>query len=147
MKKGYTLIELITALALCSLVAVSMISLLLRYNSNFKLESKRIQNHFYAEEALLFIDNTIKSCKQVNVTESYIELYYENSSIKKVIGQNLHGDVVITHVENGVNSTTNNVLNNIASFTVSKKENTIYVSITVNTGERFSRCIGIKLIS
>jgi prepilin-type N-terminal cleavage/methylation domain-containing protein len=147
MKKGYTLIELITALALCSLAAVSMISLLLRYNSNYKHESKRIQNHFYAEEALLFIDNTIKTSKQINVTASYIELYYEDSSIKKVIGQNSQGDIVITHVENGVSSTTNNVLNNISNFTINKKENTIYISITVNTGERFSRCIGIKLIS
>lgn len=145
MKKGYTLIEIVLALGLCSLVAVSMISLLLRYNSNYNLQVKKTENHFYAEEALSYIENILKNCKNVSVINNHIEISYENTNINKVIGLNDSGDIFITHLEYGVNSSTNNILNNISSFNVFLKENTIYLSITMSYGERYERCIGIIL--
>lgn len=147
MKRGYTLLELVISLGLCGLIVTAMLPILLRYNSTYKSETLKSQDHFYAEEALMFIDKTISECKHVSVSGNYIELSYENTNIKKYIGLNGSGDIVITHVEFGVNSTPNNILNNISGYSVLQKESTIYVSITVSSGERYERCIGIKLES
>jgi type II secretory pathway pseudopilin PulG len=145
MKKGYTLLEVLISLCLSGLIITAMIPLYLRYNSNYIADKKRSENEFYAQEALMFIENSIKQCKFVRITGNLIELNYNENNIKKYIGLNSVGDIVFTHVENEVSRTPNNILNNITAFNVLQKENTVYVAITVDSGERYERCIGIRL--
>lgn len=144
MKKGFTLIELVVYLAITSIIALSMISMLLKYNSSYITSSKEQRDYFYSMEALMFIKNEIDNAKSVSSENNIVELKYFDETVRKLIKINGDNKVVIVHIKNNAVETSNNILTDVSSFEVCQKGSLIYVSITRRNGESYEKCVGIK---
>ncbi|MFL0268405.1 prepilin-type N-terminal cleavage/methylation domain-containing protein [Candidatus Clostridium radicumherbarum] len=145
MKKGLTLLELLIALAIASIVSALVSSFYLKYNSLYNENSRYNRNYYYTSEALMFIQNEIRNSKNVSASNNVIEVKYPDGITKKTIKYNGAGNLTIAHYKSGTYLATNNILTNVNNFSVFQKYNTIYVSITINDGERYERCFGINL--
>ncbi|MCM0650386.1 prepilin-type N-terminal cleavage/methylation domain-containing protein [Clostridium swellfunianum] len=144
MKKGFTIIELIISIGAAGIIAVVMTSMLLTSNSLYVKKTKESRDFFYSMEAILFIENKIKEAKSVNIENNTIELYYEDSSIKKLVKLKDSTKVVIIDFDNNVAHVPNNILTEVSNFQVYHKDNLIYVSISRINGESYEKCISIK---
>lgn len=145
MKKGYTLIELLGAVAVASTLIVLATTMFLKYDSIYKSNIKENRDYFYSTEALMFIQHEIESCKSVSIGSNEIVINYNDETIKKNVRLNNDGSLVIVHIENNSTEAVNNILNNVQNFQVTQRGNTIYVSIKINNGEKYERCFGINL--
>lgn len=145
MKKGFTLLELIVSIGIASILVSILISMFLKYNYIYSINTKEYREYFYCSEALMFIEHEVNNSKYVKISNNIIELNYADGITKKYIQLNTKGSIVIIHTENNTTKTVNNILNNIRDFSVIQKRNTIYVCITDNSGERYERCFGVKL--
>lgn len=145
MKKGFTLIEILIALAIASIVTALVSTLYLKYNLLYNQNTKYNRDYFYSTEALMFIQNEIRNSKSISINNNIIEVKYPDGITKKYIKYNGAGSLIIVHTENDINLAVNNILRNINNFTVIKKSNTIYVSISINGGEEYERCFGINV--
>ncbi|MFL0246711.1 prepilin-type N-terminal cleavage/methylation domain-containing protein [Candidatus Clostridium stratigraminis] len=145
MKKGLTLLELLIALAIASIVSALVASFYLKYNLLYNESSNYNRNYFYTSEALMFIENEIRNSKSVSTSNNIIEVKYPDGITRKTIKYNSAGGLTIAHYKNDIYLATNNILTNVNNFSVFQKNSTIYVSITINGGERYERCFGINL--
>jgi hypothetical protein len=106
------------------------------------------RNYLYAQEALLFIQN--------EMSQNSLSNSIENNKIKiaKVDGKQKEiylslrspdsSDIVITHIQYGFASTTNNVLRNIKDFKFIKKGKVMYIYILTMDGKKFERCLPLN---
>lgn len=145
MKKGFTLLELLIALAIASIVIALASNLYLKYNSLYMQNSKYNRDYFYSTEALMFIEDQIRNSKSVSINNNIIEVKYPDGIVKKYIKYNGSGSLIIVHTENDITLAVNNILTNVNNFTVIQKNSAIYVSITINGGEKYERCFGINV--
>jgi prepilin-type N-terminal cleavage/methylation domain-containing protein len=146
MKRGFTILECIIALGITAVMLVMAIPPFMRYTYNFREDIVQNQNHFYAAEALMFIEYELQDSRNTIITNNLIELQYDNNSVKKYIALNSEKYIVITHKVNGVSQTSNRILGKVKEFKVQNKKNTAYVAITLNNGETFERCLRINTI-
>jgi prepilin-type N-terminal cleavage/methylation domain-containing protein len=145
MKKGFTLLEILIALAIASIVTVLVSTLYLKYNLLYNQNCKYNRNYFYSTEAMMFIQNEIRNSKSISINNNIIEAKYPDGVVKKYIKYNGAGNLVIVHTENGTTMAVNNILSNISNFSVIQKNSTIYISISINGGEKYERCFGINV--
>lgn len=144
MKKGFTLIELITVLCAAGIIATVMVSVILTNNSMYIKKTKEHRDYFYSMEALMFIQNEVGNAKAVLVENNVIELNYIDDSIKKLIKLNNHNNLSIIHMEKNFIQASNNIITGIECFEVFKKNDLIYLSITRVNGETYEKCISIN---
>lgn len=144
MRKGFTIIELMIVLAITSLIALAMISMLLKYNSSYITSSKEQRDYFYSMEALMFIQDELSNAKSVSSENNIIELKYFDEAVRKLIKLNSDNKVIIVHLKNNAVQTSNNIVTDISSFEAYQKNNLIYVSISRRNGEKYEKCISIK---
>jgi prepilin-type N-terminal cleavage/methylation domain-containing protein len=145
MKKGFTIIEVIIAIGAAGSIAAVMVSMLLTYNSSYIKRSKEHRDYLYSIEALMFIQNEVKNAKSVSAENNIIELYYLDGTIKKIIKLNNHDNIAITYMKNNAVEASNNIVTDIDCFEVLQKNNLIYISITRKNGEKYEKCISIKI--
>lgn len=143
MKKGFTLLELIAALGMSSIIVTILISMILKYNMNFKNETVEFKNYFYVSEAYLFIEHEFDMSKDAKVYENKIELIYKDEITKKIIELNEKGNIVIIDMDKNNKRSVNNILTNIKEFSVVQNKNTIYMSIMGNDGEKYEKCFTV----
>lgn len=143
MKKGFTILELIAALGMSSIIITVLISMFLKYSTNFNKGTLEITNYFYISEAFLFIKNEIYKAKDVKIYENKIEINYTDGVTKKIIQSNGKNNIVIVHMEESVRRSVNNIATNVKEFSVVQKSNTIYITIMDNNGEKYEKCFGI----
>jgi len=144
-KKGITLIELIISLSLL----VIIISLLI---SSFNILSKTYtQVSTYAEgtisinEALMFISNKIENnCYKVESDNGVLKLYEKNSSYVDKVKKS--GETLQFIYQSSYNEfTTNTLLYDIQSFTLTKINNVIFVKIIGKDGTVGEKCFAKEL--
>jgi prepilin-type N-terminal cleavage/methylation domain-containing protein len=145
MKKGFTIIEVIIAIGAAGIIAAVMVSMLLTYNFSYIKKSKEHRDYLYSMEALMFIQNEVKNAKSVPAENNIIELYYLDGTIKKIIKLNNHDNIAITYMKNNAVEASNNIVTDINCFEVLQKNNLIYISITRKNGEKYEKCISIKI--
>jgi hypothetical protein len=96
-------------------------------------------------EALMFIQNEVKNAKSVSAENNIIGLYYLDGTIKKIIKLNNHDNIAITYMKNNAVEASNNIVTDIDCFEVLQKNNLLYISITRKNGEKYEKCISIKI--
>jgi prepilin-type N-terminal cleavage/methylation domain-containing protein len=146
MKKGFTIIEVIIAIGAAGIIATVLVSMLLTYNSSYIKKSKEHRDYFYSMEALMFIQNEVKNAMSVSAENNIIELNYLDTNIKKIIKLNSHDNIAIIYMENNAVEASNNIVADIGCFEVQQKNNLLYISITRKNGEKYEKCISIKII-
>lgn len=150
MKKGVTLIELVVALSITSILLVIGLKTFSKDVFTYKKLIKVDREESYAVEALRFIEGEI-----YDLHNNYIKVQGNTLMIKKSNGdKNLiravnkdHGKVrlVITYdkVVNA-NKVTNTITEDIKAFQIEEDKNLIFISIDTMEGRKYERCFGIR---
>lgn len=149
-KKGNTLIELVTAISITSILTTAALSAFIFFIRDFKKEVHDNQQQFYINEAFRYIENEIlKGNKEIKINSDSIEIkrylrtiaYEEIDYIKKV-GNNM----IIEHTRMGYHEATNVFLRNITGFSASNSSGVISLEIIDSKGEKYKKCISTQYI-
>jgi len=147
--KGITLIELIVAIGLCTIIISMILPIFLKFNFLYNKLIINTRNDSYANEAILFIKNEMdKNTSNIFVNNNKIIIGKIDGQRKEIYfaqRQTNPGNIVVTYYENSLSSSTNNILRNITAFTFNKKGNLIYIKIVTLDGRSFERCLNLKL--
>jgi prepilin-type N-terminal cleavage/methylation domain-containing protein len=148
LKKGITLIELIIALFIGSVIVIIELSL---FSSSIKDYRESIINdreEIYSREALRFVESEIVDVKNKFIKVRNDELILKKTSgdiniIKEVSKSNGQSKIVVEYdkVTTSIN-TTDTILEGIKEFKVKGVDNLIYVEIHTDNGDRYERCFG-----
>jgi len=139
--KGFTLIEVITAFSIFTLVIIILFKLYLPLNGLIDKNSKANLESYYMEEALNFIDFKLKYASQIMVEGNRI-VYEENKSIKEWRSFEMIGlDSLIWRHSKFSSGTYNYVIRNINGMKLLDKGNLIYVTLVGKNNKEYIRCI------
>lgn len=143
-KKGFTLLELLLALGMSSILISYVIHQLVTYKILYNKSIQINRQEVYASEALMFIEYQIQNSVSAHITENDIGLKYSDETIEKHIRMSASNNIVITHLEKGNVKAVNNILTNVKKFIVNQKGAVIYISIETKDSKVFERCLEIK---
>jgi prepilin-type N-terminal cleavage/methylation domain-containing protein len=144
MKKGFTLLEIIVAIGMSSIIITILTSMILNYNLKFKKETLDMQNYFYIHEAFLFIEQEFNKSKNIKTYDNKIELNYIDEFNKKIIQFNGKNKIEIIDVYKNNIKAVNIITSNIKSLSITQKENIIYIIMIDVNGVKYEKCFGIK---
>ena len=147
--KGITLIELIVAIGLNSIIISMIIPIFLKFNFLYNKLIISSRSYSYANEAMLFIQNEINQ-NTLNVFVNNNKITIEKlDGIKKEIyfvsKEQNSGNIVLTYYNGAHVVATNNIVRNISDFKFIVKENIIYINIITIDGKSFERCLPLKI--
>lgn len=152
MKKGLTLIELVVAISVVSIIILVEIKLFSQHVQVYKSFIRNNREEVYSREALRFIETEVYdlSNKVIRVYNDKI-IFEKNGGDKNTIKVNYKYNgyyrVVISYykVVSG-KTTTNTIIEDIKTFNIQSKKNLIYISIYTINGEKYERCLGSKKV-
>ncbi len=153
MKKGFTLLELIISLSIASILMMIITRMFCYEVKNYKNFIIQDRKENYSKEALRFIETHVE-----DVRNEYIEIegnkliikknYGEVNIIEKKSNSNKKYNMVIDYYNHKESTKgTNIIVYDIEDFIVYKNKNIIYVTIEIENGVKFERCMelnGIK---
>lgn len=153
MKKGFTLLELIISLSIASILIMIITRMFCYEVKNYKNFIIQDRKENYSKEALRFIETHVE-----DVRNEYIEIegnkliikknYGEVNIIEKKFNSNKKYNMVIDYYNHKESTKgTNIIVYDIKDFIVYKNKNIIYVTIEIENGVKFERCMelnGIK---
>jgi hypothetical protein len=147
MKKGFTLIELITSFSISIILALFILSFYIRVNKNYKVSIN--SNNISVEEAYGFIESQIlNDAKDVNFSNSKISILRRDDIRKDYIYfvpvDSKTGTIQIEYTKFGSSIGKNVILRNIRSMDIERDNNLLYISIVTLEGISLDRCIRIK---
>jgi prepilin-type N-terminal cleavage/methylation domain-containing protein len=148
--KGSTLVELVTAISIISVLATAVLSAFIFFSRDFNSSVTESREEYYIGEAFRYIESEMmKGNKEAVFYPGYIKLkrylgktIFEEIDYIKREGENL----VIEHTKGGYHEATNVFLRNISNFTVSMNQAVVNIEITTNRGEKYSKCINTQYI-
>lgn len=141
-KKGFTLIELIVAFALMSILTTMLLSLFYYINSPFNKKINYNRQYCCGMEALKYIEDKINnSCENKEVTNNSIGITSDDKVNKYTI--NKYGKKLIIRYDTiyKEGNRYNIILNDIKDFQVKEKNNIIYISIVFKGDKIVERCM------
>lgn len=149
-KKGYTLIEVIVAIAI-SIIAMTIGTTLIitTYKAYINITEENIKADSI-DNALLTIDRLLTGYMimniEPNIYNNEIKIIYlidhKETIIKsKIVKYNNSKLLVETYSGSGGKAGVNTILKDVKDFDVIKKENLYYYKITLNTGDEIIQCI------
>ncbi|WP_163194763.1 type II secretion system protein [Clostridium thermarum] len=149
-RPGNTLIELITALSIISILTTAVLSAFIFFSRDFNRSVIESREEFYIGEAFRYIESEVCSGNsQVDFYPSYIRLKrylevptYEEIDYIKREGENL----VIEHTKRGYGEATNVFLRKVSNFAVKVDEEVVIIEITTDKGGKYSKCINTQYI-
>lgn len=144
MKKGITLLEVLLSLAISNIMIVLILSMLLKYNTEYKNITKEYKDYFYLTEALMYIQKDILTSRDVSVENNKIKIISSDDINERYILLNEKNTLIVVDYKYGTYKGTNNLLKNLIEFNAGKKSNTIYVSLKLKDGEKYERCFRIN---
>lgn len=148
MKMGYTIIELVIAMALMIVITFSEIIFNVKYIKLFENNLSNYKEEVYINEAVMFVEHEIHSgsksislsCNNLkivkNETGKVNYIYLKNYGYKK--------SIVIGYNVNDLLRSENNIINNVSDMVIEQKNRTIFITVIGNSGKRYVRCIGIN---
>ncbi|MDF2504038.1 type II secretion system protein [Clostridium sp.] len=146
MKKGFTLIELVVAMAITSMIISFQCVIFVKYLKAYSKDTKLITNKAYCNQSIIIIESLIyDGMKEVNVENNDIKIISGNNENKKIrFVKNTKKIVVDYYDVYGSIKASNVVGTNISNMKAMKKDNVLYLSIMNKEGETISRCFGVK---
>ncbi|GLC32416.1 prepilin-type N-terminal cleavage/methylation domain-containing protein [Clostridium omnivorum] len=170
MKKGFTLIEIIIAAALASVVLTIGSYVLVTSTKLYKNEIARNKYMYYLKEASMYIESEVQNSEEIVYKGTVNEKYLKITSIevnenkltihraeqkieavpidyRKEIFLNTQKNLVVTYYENSFNKGINNITTHLKTFVCSKMGNIIYLSMESENGDRFERCIEVSVLN
>lgn len=152
MRKGVTLLEVIIAVCIGSIVILMEISLFLNSIKNYKESVVKDREGVYSKEALRFIESEIVDVKNKTIGVDKDKLILRKFSgdkhtIKAVKSSKGKSKIVIEYdkITSTIN-TTDTILEGIKDFKVKGDENLVYILIYTTNGEVYQRCLGSRKI-
>lgn len=149
MKKGFTIIEVIVAMGIGITILLIDINMLSTQAIKYKKFIKADREESYCREALRFIEGEVYALdnKSVKVNEDTLiikKLNGDENIIKALKNYNGKFKIVITYnkVKN-ISKVTDTIIEDVAAFKITLKENLIFISINTLEGENYERCFGI----
>lgn len=145
-QKGFTLVEVIAALAIMSILMTALMYTVAYFLREFKTASTENRENFYINEALRFIENEICSGnKEVSFQENSIELIKSSEDRIDYIRES-EGRLIIEYTTAGRSSSRNVFLKDISDFNIDIYERLVIVNIISSKGEVYSKCINTAFI-
>lgn len=150
MNKGYTIVELIVAIAISTIIlSIASFQFVRDFNSYIS-EIEANKENQYLDEGLLIIkhfvcDNSI----QLEVDNNKIIIENTNKEIEEIHLDKQNSKVEIDYYDSNEKNfieATNVIATDIINFTVEEKKNTLYVNMTNNKGRCVYECIGVKKV-
>lgn len=148
-KKGFTLIELIVAMAIASMMLSFQCVIFVKHLSTYNRDIKIIRDRAYCNQSFIIIENLIyDGMKEVNVENNDIKIVCSNGENKKIRFASTTKKILVDYYDKYGNTikTSNVVATNINKIEARKKDNVLYLSITNKEGETINRCFGIKKV-
>ncbi len=147
--KGYALLEVMLSIAISLIIAVILGDIIYLSIKDYKESMKIAKEYLYVSEALNFIDNEIHNeTEDIEISGKSIYLKKKLSSPSSpnkmnIISLDGSSRVVIQYLEYDFLKSTNTILRNVEDFNLTKKNNLIYIKITLKTGKMVERCLSI----
>lgn len=147
-KSGFTLIEIITALSIFSILVGTLMIWLDMSSICFTKGMKEDIQNTRAEDAFLFVENQIQNSYDVTVsnnvlTLSMIEMDNNHPLNKKEYVKYTNGNLVIRYEENHSFKCENNIIKNIRDFKVQQDGKIIFATIIFDSRREYTRCLKI----
>jgi prepilin-type N-terminal cleavage/methylation domain-containing protein len=143
--KGLTLIELMCAIFIFTIIIASSVKLMSYSINYFKNSVYESREDFYINEFFRYVEQECtRNCKSIEIADNSIIIERFNDSnienkdldIIKLEGKT----IVIRYTTYGYVKTINNVLKNITSFSVYKKNNVFFIEIKTVNEREYQRC-------
>lgn len=153
MKKGFTLLELVISLSIVSVLTMIIIKMFFCEVKNYKNFIRQDRSENYSKEALRFIETQVEDVtnKDIKIEGKKLTIKKKNGDIniiEKKPNSNKKYKIIINYYKN-INSTwtPDIIVENIEDFIIYRNKNIIYVTIEIENGVKFERCMelnGIK---
>lgn len=147
--RGITLVELIVAIGLNSIIIAMILPAFLKFNFLYNKLIINSTNYSSANEAILFIEDEINQNTLNTLVKNNKIIIEKLDGTKKEIyfteKEKDLGNIVVTYYKSTYSSATNNILRNISGFNFTIKENLLYISIITLDGKNFERCLSLKI--
>ncbi len=149
-KRGFSLIELVTAISIICIIMASVLYVYFSFSKEYNDASAINQKEFYTEEAVRYLENElVKGNGSITVADNVIAI---TRSKDKTEAENIDyikkqsDELVIEYTENGQHKATNVFLRDVSNFTVSRSGDIILIDIDSQEGIRIRKCINTKNI-
>jgi hypothetical protein len=148
MKMGYTIIELVIAMALMIIVTFSEIIFNTKYIKLFKNDLSTYREEVYINEAIMFVEHEIHSdskCITLNGNKLRI-VKIQNGKVNYIYLKDYgyKKSIVIGYDLNDFMLAEDNIINNVKDMVIQQKNKTVFITIIGNSGKRYTRCLGIN---
>lgn len=144
MKRGYTLIEVVVALALTSILLSTIILVFSRLRIEFSNKIYENRESYYLNEALMFIEDELgKGASMVEIEDNSIQIVFDEWN-KKIIEQKDDELIVRYGSVYSMNNSYNKIASGVLEFEVTNCGNLIYVKINSEKGRLKERCFVLK---
>lgn len=141
--KGFILVEIMLVFSLIGILISMEIIVISKYMRVHRQEIEKSRESFYVNEALMLIEYHVNSAEHVEVDENKIKLKRFNGSGYDYIRKDRQSDIIISY-GSAYSSTTNNILKKTKDFKVEKAGGVIYISIEMDKGRIYRRCLGLE---
>nr|WP_051115654.1 type II secretion system protein [Clostridium pasteurianum] len=149
MKKGFTLIELIVAIAIASIMLSFQCIIFVKHLNTYSKDIKVIRDRSYCNQSFIIIENLIyDGMKEINVENNDIKIVCSTGENKRIRFASTTKKILVDYYDKYGNTikASNVVGTNISKMEATKKDNVLYLSITNKEGETVNRCFGVKKI-
>lgn len=144
-KKGFILVETILIVSLVGVLVSMEIIALSRYMKTHILEIRESRESFYVNEAMSLIEHQVNDAEYVDVSENRIKLKRFKGVGYDYIRKDKQSDIIISY-GSVYSSTTNNILKNTSDFKVERIGQVLYISIEMEEGKVYRRCLGLERV-
>jgi prepilin-type N-terminal cleavage/methylation domain-containing protein len=147
-KKGFTLIELVIAMALVFLMVGAIDSILISHLKNYKNSVLQNKGFNYLNEAILFLEKEVNhEANYVKTEENIIKINYLDGNtvnyIKCINGKLyiLYGSVYSAPIDSSYKSI---IIDDVKDFVAIRSGKIIYIKLTWKNDNTIQRCLAIE---
>lgn len=146
MKKGFTLIEILVAIALICMITCMESDIFLNSNKIYKKDIKENKYFYYSSEALMFIENEINDhTDHVETVTNKINIYKTDGRKNVIAFKETESKISIFYYDKGISKGNNNIVTGVESFSAEQMGGVVFVSITTIDGKKTERCLKIRV--
>ena len=147
-KKGFTLIEIVIAMALVFLMLGAVDSMLISHLKNYKNDVLENKGFNYLNEALSIIEREVnEDAKEVKTEDNIIKISYCHGGTLnhiKRINSNLYllyGTIYSIPSDSSYKSV---IIDDVKDFVARKSGKTLYIKVSWYNGQTIERCLAIE---